>query len=131
VLEPLGLVVHGVDVEPESARKVELEQPMVADHLDRDLLARRREADAAVRRVLHELERRELLDHRAGRRRRDFLLARERRHGHPPALRLEVVQLLQVVLDRVAQGRLCHARSVRRGSPGQLQTRVVASGARC
>ena len=39
VLEPVGLVVHVVDVDPERLREVELEQPVVADHLERDPLA--------------------------------------------------------------------------------------------
>ena len=40
VLEPVGLVVDVVDVEAERLRQVELEQPVVADHLERDPLAR-------------------------------------------------------------------------------------------
>ena len=43
VLEPVGLVVHVVDVDAERLREVELEQPVVADHLERDALAGRRE----------------------------------------------------------------------------------------
>jgi hypothetical protein len=39
VLEPVGLVVDIVDVKTEGFGEVELEQPMVADHLDRDALA--------------------------------------------------------------------------------------------
>ena len=45
--------------------KIELEQPVVPDHLERDLRARIGERDAAVRRVLGEPEDGELLDHRA------------------------------------------------------------------
>src|SRR5436190_19538695 len=60
VLEPVGLVVDILDVEPEGAREVELEQPVVADHLERDLLAGRGEPDAAIGHVLDESERREL-----------------------------------------------------------------------
>ena len=40
VLEPVGLVVDVVDVDAERLREVELEQPVVADHLDGDPLAR-------------------------------------------------------------------------------------------
>jgi len=57
VLEPVGLVVDIVDVKTEGLGEVELEQPMVADHLDRDALACGREADALVGRVVDELER--------------------------------------------------------------------------
>ena len=48
MLEPLGLVVDVVDVQAERASEVELEQPVVADDLDRDLLARRSQPHAAV-----------------------------------------------------------------------------------
>jgi len=64
VLEPVGLVVHVVDVEPEGLGEVELDQAVVADHLERDLLARRRQPGAAVGLVLDQPERSELLDHR-------------------------------------------------------------------
>src|SRR4051794_6848553 len=79
VLEPVGLVVDGVDVQAERLREVELEQPVVADHLERDLFAVARQVEAAVRLVLEQLERRELLDHRARRGGRDVLRARQRR----------------------------------------------------
>ena len=39
VLEPVGLVVDVVDVHAERLGEVELEQPVVADHLERDPLA--------------------------------------------------------------------------------------------
>ena len=39
VLEPVGLVVDVVDADPERLGEVELEQPVVADHLERHLLA--------------------------------------------------------------------------------------------
>ncbi len=38
VLEPVGLVVDVVDVQPERLREVQLEQPVVTDHLERDAL---------------------------------------------------------------------------------------------
>jgi len=55
VLEPVGLVVDVVDIQAEGLGQVELEQPMVADHLDGDALARRGEADAFVGCVVDEL----------------------------------------------------------------------------
>ena len=39
VLEPVGFGVDRVEREPERLGEVLLEQPVVADHLDRDLLA--------------------------------------------------------------------------------------------
>ena len=42
VLEPVGLVVDIVDVHAERLREVQLEQAVVADHLERDALAVRR-----------------------------------------------------------------------------------------
>src|SRR3954471_12902090 len=59
VLEPVGLVMDIVDGQTERLGEVELEQSVVTDHLDRDPLARGREADALVGRVVDELERRE------------------------------------------------------------------------
>jgi hypothetical protein len=47
VLEAVGLVRDVVDGDAEGARKVELEQPVVADHLERDPFARRSEAGPA------------------------------------------------------------------------------------
>ena len=40
VLEHLGLFVHAVPRHAERLRQVELEQPVVAQHLERDLLPR-------------------------------------------------------------------------------------------
>jgi hypothetical protein len=39
VLEPVGLVVHVVDVQAERLGQVQLEQPVMANHLDGDALA--------------------------------------------------------------------------------------------
>ena len=65
MLQSVGLLVHLVDVDPERLGEVELEEPVVADHLERDALALRGQRHAAVRRVLDERERGELLHHRA------------------------------------------------------------------
>jgi hypothetical protein len=48
VLEPVCLVVDVVDVHAERLGEVELEQPVVADHLDRHPLTRLRQARTAV-----------------------------------------------------------------------------------
>ncbi len=69
MLEPVGLVVHRVDRHAERFRQVLLEQPVVADHLDRSLPAGGRQRDTAIRLVGDELQRRELLQHRRDRRR--------------------------------------------------------------
>ena len=103
MLEAVGLVVHVVHGDAERLREVELEQPVVPDHLEGHALALGREGDAAVGGVLDEVQGRELLHHRAGGGRRDPHLAGERRRGDPLAGGAEVVDLAQVVLDRVAQ----------------------------
>ena len=72
--------------DPERLREIELEQPVVADHLEGHLLSGVRERDAAVRRVLREPERGELLHHRARGRVGDVLPPRERRRRHPLVL---------------------------------------------
>ena len=69
VLERLGLLVHAVPRHAEVLGEVELEQPVVAQHLERDALAGRREQHAAVGHVLDEAALGELLEHRRDRRR--------------------------------------------------------------
>ena len=68
VLERLGLLVHAVPRHPEVLGEVELEQPVVAQHLERDALAGGGERDPAVGRVGDEPLLGELLDHAARRR---------------------------------------------------------------
>jgi hypothetical protein len=67
VLEPVGLGVNGIDLESECLGEVLLQQPVVPDHLDRDLPARGGEDRAAVALVADEAEGGEPLQH--GRRR--------------------------------------------------------------
>ena len=112
VLEPVGLVVDVLDVDAERLREVELEQPVVADHLERHALAGRRQRDGSVRLVRGELERCELLHHRARRGGRHPLPAGERGDRSVLSLAPELVDLLEVILDRVGQGRLRHSGSV-------------------
>src|SRR5581483_9162670 len=113
VLEPIGLFVHVVDVHAERLREIELEQAVVPDDLERDALARRRERDAAVRLVLCEAERGELLHHRARRRRRYLLRTGERADGDAVARLRELVDLAEVVLNRLGQRLLRHSYRVR------------------
>src|SRR5262245_27974321 len=61
MLETVGLVVDVFDVQPERLGQVELEQPVVADHLDRDALPRLRETRTPVGLVIEQAERAELL----------------------------------------------------------------------
>src|SRR5215210_561348 len=102
MLEPVGLVVHRVEAELERPRQVELEQAVVTKDLERDPLAATRETDAAVRLVVDEPARGELLHYRGRRGRADPHLPRQRRRpdARPPGL--EFVDLAQVVLQRVA-----------------------------
>ena len=108
VLEPVGLIVDVLDVEPKGLGQVELEQPVVANHLDRDPLARSGETNALVGRVFDEVERRQLLDHLARRPRCDALLPGERGDRDARFALLELVDRLQVVLDRVGERWTCH-----------------------
>ena len=108
VLEPVGFRVHGVYSYPERLGEVLLEEAMVADDLERDLLPALGELDATVRRMIRESEDGELLQHRGRRRRSDRHALRDRRRGRPLAAYLKLVDLLQVVLDRLAQRGLRH-----------------------
>ena len=103
MLEPVGLGVHLVEAEPERLGEVELEEPVVADHLERDALAGRRQLDSVVRRVLGEPERGEAFHHRGHRRRADAHALRDGRRRRALALEPELVDLLHVVLHRVGQ----------------------------
>ncbi len=58
VLEPVGLRMDGLDRDPERLGQVELEQPVMADDLERDPLPGGSQVDAAVGDVLGEPERR-------------------------------------------------------------------------
>src|SRR5215210_597205 len=102
MLEPVGLVVDRVEAELERSRQVELEQAVMTEHLERDPLAAPREAHPSVRLVVDEAARRELLHHRGRGGRADPHLPRQRRRldARPPGL--ELVDLPQVVLERVA-----------------------------
>ena len=64
MLEHLGLLVHAVPRHAERLGEIELEQPMVAQHLERHPLARAREPHAVVGLARDEPERLEALDHR-------------------------------------------------------------------
>ena len=102
VLEDLRLVVHAVPRHVEPLGEVQLEQPVVAEHLERDALAVGGQLHAAVRLVADEAERPQLLDHAGGRRGSPRAAPRAfGRHGGVAAP-LERVDRLGVVLDGLA-----------------------------
>jgi hypothetical protein len=101
VFEPVGLIVDGVDVQAERLREVELEEPVMADHLDGDALAGIAQPCAAVGLVFEQAERGKLLHHRRRRRGRHTLLACERSDRDALGSLLKLVDPLQVILDRL------------------------------
>jgi len=101
VLEPFRFAVHFLYVDAKRLRQIELEQAVVPDDLERHLLAGIRECNASVGLVNCEPERCELLHHRAGRRRRDALPFGQCRHGDAAGVYAELVDLAQIVLNRV------------------------------
>jgi hypothetical protein len=103
VLEPVALGVDGVEPELERFGQVELEQPVVTEHLERDSLAGWREPYATVELVVGEPERGELLRHSGRRGGSDSHAACEHRRFHRSVLGLELVDLAQVVLRRRAE----------------------------
>jgi hypothetical protein len=75
----------------------------MTEELEGDPFAGSGQANAAIELVVDEPIGRELLHHRCGRRRRDPHPLGECRGLHMPALRLQLVDLAEVVLDRVAE----------------------------
>jgi hypothetical protein len=102
VLEHLRLLVHPVVGHAQRLGEVGLDQAVVADHLQRHLLARRGEADAAVWHVLDQAEPGELLQHRGcGRRSHVQALRHLAIQDQPVALLRDRVDGLRVVLYRL------------------------------
>ncbi len=100
VLEHLRLVVHAVPRHAQAGGQVELEQPVVAQHLERDASALRGQPHALVGHVGDEAELVELAHHPRGRGRRDVEPAGQigRADGAVRAL-AELVDRLRVILD--------------------------------
>jgi hypothetical protein len=101
VLERLGLVVHAVPRHAEVLGEVELEQAVVAQHLERDALALVGQLHARGRARARRGRSRRALQHRRRRRRRDAepLGERVRPDGLAVRAALERVDRLRVVLD--------------------------------
>ena len=98
VLEHLGLGVHGIPANAEALCEVELEQPVMAQHLQRDPPAGLGEPDTAIALVGDEAERVELAQHPRHRCRTHAEPLREGgRRGNPLAA-LERIDRLRVVL---------------------------------
>src|SRR6266446_4566048 len=112
VLQSFCFAVDLVHVDAERLREIELQQAVVADDLERDFLAGVRERDSAVGLMDREVERCELLHHRARRGGRNALALRQCGDGHAGAVRAELVDLAQVVLDRVGKTGLSHRLTV-------------------
>ena len=99
VLEAFGLGVHLVPRHAEVLDQEQLQQPVVAQHLERGSRAARRQHDAVVRLVLDQAQRVELLDHARHGRGRDVQPVGERLRGHGAAGgRADLLDRLQVVL---------------------------------
>jgi hypothetical protein len=103
VFEHLGLVVDSIPRHAQRLREVELEQPVVAQHLQRERLAVAAQLDALVGDVAHQPAIGELLDHARHGGRGDAHTRGERRGGHGLALAaaLKGVDRLDVVLHRL------------------------------
>ena len=99
VLEHLGLLVDTVPRHAERLGQEELEQPVVADHLQRQPRAGLRQPDAAIALVRDQAELGELAHHRARGRGRDLQALGERADADVALAVLERVDRLRVVLD--------------------------------
>ena len=64
MLEPFGLDVDAVRRQPQRLRQVELQQPVVPQHLDGDPLTGGGQLSAVIAAVLDQAQLVELLDHR-------------------------------------------------------------------
>ena len=104
VLEPLGLGVHAAPVVSQMLRQVHLQDAVAADHLQRGAPPLRGELHAAIWHVLDQPGLGEPLHHPAHRRRGDVEQRGDVARGREATLTREVVDGLQVVLDRPSKG---------------------------
>jgi hypothetical protein len=127
VLEALGLGMHAAPVVTQVLHEVELEDAVAADHAQRRPAALRRELHAAIRHVLDQSRFREALHHAAHRRRRHGEQRRDVARGGEAALAREVIDALQIVLDRPRErGRGVAQQCVHAGSPCRNGARTTA-----
>ncbi len=104
VLEPLGLVVHLVPAVPQRLLEVGLEQPVMADHLERDPASGVGEPPSPVPSVLHQPEPGEPLHHARDRGRLHTESGREVAGPHGTCgFTAEKVNLLEIVLLGLGQ----------------------------
>src|SRR5581483_7686469 len=100
MLEHLRLRMHPLPAHTEALDEEELEQAVMADHLERDEAASLGQADTMVRLVLDETEAGELARHPRDRRGCDVEAVGQRVRRCRLAAALEHVDRLDVVLDR-------------------------------
>ena len=103
MLEHLGLGVHLVPGHAEALDEEQLDEPVVADHLERHAPTALGEPHAAVALVLHEPERGELAQHPGHRGGADLEQRGEFLRRRGPVAGLERVDRLRVVLHRGGQ----------------------------
>ena len=115
MLEHLGLGVHLVPGHAEALDEEQLDEPVMADHLERDTPPALGETDAAVALVLDEPEVRELAQHPRDGGGADLEQRGEAGRGRGAVAGLEGVDRLRVVLHRgredrgFRRGKLSHA----------------------
>jgi hypothetical protein len=113
VLEHLGLGVHLIPGHAQALDEEQLDEPVVADHLERDPPAARGQADAPVALVLDESEVRELAQHPRDGGGANLEQGREVGGRRSAVTRLERVDRLRIVLHCggavAGLGKLSHA----------------------
>ena len=103
MLQSLRLAVHLIPAVTQRLVQVQLQEPVVADHLEGHPLARRGQGDAAIGGMVHEPQRRQLLHHLGDRPRRDPQPLRQRRGAGALVLLAEQEDRLQGVFDSMAE----------------------------
>src|SRR5512136_3019254 len=103
MLQPLRFVMDLIPVELEYFHKEELPESMPPDDSEGLLLALLGQGYASVRRVVDHMLLCEALNHLCHRGRTDAQSLREQGCADLPALRLEIINALQVVLNMFAE----------------------------
>ena len=100
VLQVFGLLMHFIPREPQGIGEVQFKQAMVAHHADRHFLAFLGEADALMRRILHQPRFGEPLKHQRNAARRDLQAASQFAGGGTARGVGQLVDCLEIVLYR-------------------------------